>query len=210
MPNTTHNYSDSDGDYREMTLAGHCDDLEDCVKHFMDQDSFSAPLILAGHSAGGYSALNVSSRLPKQYRPALTIASAPLISGSKFLRRTVNAVADLTDMHPDKIARIWADKGFVTTNSDSGPDNLELHWSVMADWSKHDLARNNIRPQNPTILIGGEEDTSMPPEDIHAYADAVGLNNVHFIENGDHCYTEAMDEFEAVLEQEVKRHFDLS
>lgn len=205
-PNTTHNYSDSDGDYRKMTLRGHCDDLIDSVLKTVKSEDYVGPLLLAGHSAGGYSAIVASSELEDKYSPALTIASAPLISGQRYMegwREVINAEG----ISPDSFMKHWENKGFIECASDSGPDQLELHWSVMQDWCRHDLIRDGIVPKNPTFLIGGEKDEFIKMTDIIDYYQAAKVSEVSFIKDADHCYQGQETAFEERFRQIIRRNF---
>ncbi|HPD82874.1 MAG: alpha/beta hydrolase [Alphaproteobacteria bacterium] len=205
-PNTTHNYNDSDGDYQKMTLRGHCEDLVDCVLNTLDSKNYTGPLVLAGHSAGGYSAIVASSELEGKYKPALTIASAPLISGERYMQGW-KEVIKAQNISPDKFIKHWENKGFIECGSDSGPDTLELHWSVMMDWCQHDLIKDEITPNNPTVLIGGEIDPFIRQQDVIDYFEMSRIKEVSFIEDADHCYTGQEKAFEEHLRETINSYF---
>jgi len=204
-PNTTHNYNDSDGDYRQMTLAGHAEDLIDCISHTVNSTVFRAPLIIAGHSAGGYSALFASSVLSgTQYAPILTIASAPLISGQRYMEGWREVISN-EGISPDSFMEKWENQGFIICGSDSGPDQLELHWSVMKDWCLHDLTDSKTCLKNPAILISGDIDPFIRRSDIADYLQSTTNPNIEarFIPNADHCYTDQEDVFAECLRSSV-------
>ena len=63
---TTNGSGESDGDFEKSTLGLLWEDLEDVVKWSQDQDWFSKPLALSGHSKGGYAvARYVEEKFPE-------------------------------------------------------------------------------------------------------------------------------------------------
>lgn len=206
-PNTTHNYNrKSGGDYREMTLRGHCEDLMDCVVHTVNANAYTGTLVIAGHSAGGYSALVASSELEEKYRPSLTVASAPLISGQRYMEGWKNVIRE-GGASPEPFMKHWKNKGFILCESDSGPDQLELHWSVLQDWCLHDLIQDKVKPNNPTYLIGGETDPFITQSDIIDYFQFARVEEASFIKGGDHCYHKQEKDFAQRLREIITSRF---
>lgn len=201
-PNTTNNYNNSHGDLKDMTLAGHTDDLEDVIRHAITTDSFTGPIAITGHSAGGHSALVVSSRFKGLERSVLTIASAPVITGQSF----INAWSEM--IGPEEAAA-WKTNGYCIGGSDAGPDQLKMHWDVYQEWATHDLARDKIRPENHTVLIHPHDDPFIPEADMIRYLEATRIDEFHSIRDADHCYTGKEQEtaFVASLARAIDKRF---
>jgi pimeloyl-ACP methyl ester carboxylesterase len=197
-PNTANNYNESDGDLKDMTLAGHSDDLEDVIRFEIAQESLTGPIIIAGHSAGGHSALSVSSRFKGLAQPVLTIASAPFISGQSFIDAWSTLIGKMATYR-------WQKNGFTTGYSDAGPDELKLYWDVYQEWAKHDLARDQISPDNHTAIIHPENDPVIPKADMIQYIQATGTQEFHSIRGADHGYTGQERAFASKLDSIVRQ-----
>ena len=206
-PDTTHNYNKSEGDYRLHTMTQHCDDLMDCITYTMAKGSFQGPLIVAGHSAGGYSALSVSAKLAQaSITPALTVASAPLISGQRYMSAW-KAVIKNAGIDPDRFMKNWENAGAIKCGSDAGPDELDLMWSVMQEWCKHNLISANIVPSNPTVLISGEKDEFITHADVTAYFEHSKIKEFISIEDANHSYTRQEQAFVSALKNAITSNF---
>ncbi len=201
-PNTTNNYNNAAGELEDMTLAGHCDDLEDVIRHAIAQDSFTGPYVVSGHSAGGHSALVVSSRLTDIERPLLTIASAPVISGQSF----IDAWGELIG---EERMSAWKTEGFQYGYSDAGSDRLKMHWPVMKEWAEHDLTRDKVRPDNYTAVIHPNDDPFIPESNVMPYVMGNDIEAFHSIRRADHCYTGREEAFAAKLTLVTQRRLGL-
>lgn len=186
-PDTTHNDNDSDGDYTEMTLSDHIDDLDDCVDHLISAGAIQGPLILAGHSAGAHSALVVSASLLKP--PALTLAIAPLISGNQYLEGWESTMEKRRAGNGQTFMKRWQDR----QSTPYPGTKLALKWSIMEEWCKHDLIRDAIYPSNPTSVIMAGQDELTPTTETRLFSSAGNISNIFEIEGADHGFSKHAD-----------------
>jgi pimeloyl-ACP methyl ester carboxylesterase len=159
---TTNSFGESDGDFEQSTLGQYADDLEDVVKWAQQQDWFTGPLALTGHSKGGFSILNYAENYPEEV--SYLVPVAPVISGK--LSFEANQKYNTQEFEQ------WKKDGVIVKIGSEGNTRVQ-HWFQMEERLNHDLlpAISNITV--PVLVIVGSEDTSCPIEHQQILLDAL-------------------------------------
>jgi pimeloyl-ACP methyl ester carboxylesterase len=71
----------SDGTSQSFTMEGAVADLSDVVE-WLQSEGFSPPVLVAGHSMGGYAALRLAAEKPEV---SAVLAIAPVTSGARLI-----------------------------------------------------------------------------------------------------------------------------
>lgn len=159
-------FGKSGGSVREMTLTSYREDLERILAWARQQDWWSEPLTLIGHSVGGLVALLhvVESRTPQA---AQLVLVAPMISGERY--ETVG------QSHEPDVFEKWRASGEREVAHPQTGEKGVLSWGFVEDAKRYDALKGAKLPC-PTLLVVGSEDDVSPPSDVsqlltHAEAD---------------------------------------
>ncbi len=145
----TNSFGESDGDYEKSTLGTFWEDFEDVTNWVQLQDWFKLPLLVSGHSKGGYSATRYAEEYPEKV--GYLVAVAPIVSGK--LSFETHEKRD-----PGSLDR-WKNQEVIEKIDSEG--NLKRnHWYQMEERLNHDLLLKVERLTMPTVLIVGDEDDS--------------------------------------------------
>tara|TARA_B100000745_G_scaffold255578_1_gene178221 strand:- start:486 stop:1280 length:795 start_codon:yes stop_codon:yes gene_type:complete len=194
---TTNAFGKSDGQYEKATLGLHYEDFEDVANWVQEQEWFTSPLAVTGHSMGGYSVARYAEQYPDKV--ALCAPIAPVVSG----RLSWEAHEEFA---PDEFAK-WKKEGMLVKPSSTNPNNIKRSpWSHMEERLGHDLLPNAKKLTMPVFLYVGTKDTSIPPKHVQKLFDALpegkkalvvaeGAPHTYRTENDlDHLY-ESMDQW---------------
>ena len=183
---TTNGSGESDGDFEKSTLGLHWEDLEDVVKWSQDQDWFSKPLALSGHSKGGYAVARYVEDHPDEVDYLVPVA--PVVSGKLSF--------EASEMKDSEALRKWKEEGVQVTERDGFVKRK--HWFQMEERLQHDLLPNAGVVMIPTLFIVGSEDTSCTAGHVQQLCDAIGAEDkqLHIIEGAPHSYYENSEQEE--------------
>jgi len=192
----THAFGESEGDYEEVTTTGDYEDLEDVISWAKEQDWYSEPFILAGHSQGGLSIILYAQKYPEKVKALAPIST--MISGNL----SVQAYND-----PEYQAK-WQKQGYIENPSYSRPGVMKkLNWSYMEDAMKYDILPQADKLSMPVLLIVGEKDRGTPPEHQELLFDKLsGEKELHIIKGSGHCFRkkEHLDEVKQIFDNWIK------
>ncbi|MBU1292950.1 lysophospholipase [Patescibacteria group bacterium] len=177
----TNTFGESDGEYEKATLGLHYEDFEDVANWAQEQDWFVAPLAVAGHSMGGYSAARYAEEYPDKI--AFCAPIAPVVSG------TLSWEAH-EEFEPEEF-RKWEETGMLVKTSSTNPNNIRRSpWTHMKERLDHDLLRKADRLVMPVFLYVGTKDTSIPPKHVQKFFDAIpeGKKTLVISEGAPHTY----------------------
>ncbi len=177
----TNSFNESEGRFEDSRLGLHYEDMEDVCKWVQTQEWFVGPLVLSGHSMGGYAAARYAEEYPEEVggiAPIAPVVSGELTTESKERRE------------PGMVAR-WKQEGFLVSESASTPGLIKrAPYAVHEEWLTHDLLPQAHKLTMPVFLLTGTEDESCPPDHIQKLFDAIPHQNKRFeiIEGAPHTY----------------------
>lgn len=183
---TTNSFGESAGDYEKSTLGLHYEDFVDVVQWVQKQAWYVAPLALAGHSMGGYSAVRYAMEYPAEV--AYLIPVAPVVSGKLSFESVARR-------NPELLAKWQAAGVYITERKGSV---RKKHWFQMEERLQHDLLPQANKITIPTLIIAGSEDTSCPLDHIQQLYDALGSpdKTLHIIAGATHAFREQSEQIE--------------
>jgi pimeloyl-ACP methyl ester carboxylesterase len=181
----TNSFNQSDGDYEESRLGLHYEDMEDVCMWTQQQDWFIGPLVVSGHSMGGYAAARYAEDHPEDV--AFIVPLAPVVSGALTIEASERS-------EPGMIAA-WKEKGYFEIESVSNPGVMKrTPYATHEEWLTHDLLPNANKLTMPVFLLVGTEDKPCPPDHVKQLFDAILHDNKVFeiVPNAPHTFrTEA-------------------
>lgn len=185
-----HSFGESRGGlFEDATITNYYEDLEDVVAWAAEQEWYSEPFLLCGHSLGG-----ISTALFAQNFPERVAALAPIsavVSGELSL--TTRSKEDLDN---------WKKTGVQVSTRRNGTEK-RLKWNHMEDRLKYDLLKRSEKLQMPVFLAVGEDDTNTPPTHQELFYKALpGKKELHVIAGARHTFDEAIER------QELETYFD--
>jgi pimeloyl-ACP methyl ester carboxylesterase len=152
---SSHGLGDSEGNLENFTATTHYHDLEDVISWASNQDFYSEPFVLAGHSMGGFSTLNYTIHYPDKVKAVAPIAVA--ISGNFLDQAYYNKDPAMHEK--------WKLEGKIQKQSKIHPERKAfVSWNFIEEFKTHDLLKNANQVRVPVLLIVGEEDPSTPLE----------------------------------------------
>lgn len=161
----THALGESEGELAEVTYDTYISDLEDVIAWAKQQDWFTSPFALCGHSMGAQSTTWYAEHNPDDI--SLLLPMAP----------TVNYELHSTTM-PAEFLKQWQQEGYKEMMSRSMPGVMKrMNWTVQESLKKFDilpLAGNLIMP---VLMIVGSQDNPSPPKHQQIFMNLVGSNN---------------------------------
>jgi pimeloyl-ACP methyl ester carboxylesterase len=178
---TTNSFGESDGTYWEARLGLHAEDLEDVVKWTEQQEWFVRPLVLTGHSMGGYAVARYAEEYPEEVD--ILIPVAPVVSGKLSW-----------ETHQENDTEGFAafkKRGYREIVSQRTGLIRKSPWAEMEERLNHDLLPLAKNLTMPTLLVVGTEDESCQPQDIKLLYDALppnAKNQYSEIEGAPHTY----------------------
>lgn len=182
---TTNSIGESGGKFEDATITNYYEDLEDVIAWAEKQAWFKKPLILSGHSLGGFSAAFYAENYPSKIYAIAPIS--PLISGEL-------SVEAHKIYEPEEFNK-WEKTGWLIKESSSKPGVIKkLPWSHMTDRLKYDLLKKADRLMMPVLLIVGEKDTSVPVEHVKILFKKIPSRQKSFyiIKNAPHTFKEKL------------------
>lgn len=189
---TTHSFGESDGDFEKSTLKSFWEDFEDVTNWLRKQNFYIGPLIVSGHSKGGYSAIRYTEEYIDQIY--LTVAIAPVVSGE--LSFEAYKENDL------RLFNKWKDQGYIIKESSSGKIR-KMNWSQFNERLNHNLLIKSEKINKPILLIVGSKDIYCPPKHIEKLFDTIPgkLKSMQIIKNAKHSFNEKeySDEMKTVV-----------
>jgi alpha-beta hydrolase superfamily lysophospholipase len=141
-----------DGDFRMSTTTGYVEDLEDVMGYVKNAEWYTAPMILAGHSLGGLTALHYTRLHPSQV--SKLIIFAPAVSWKNGLALTF-------------VGGLW----WLTRNTykTMGPNHtkLPLDKKWLLDFMKFDALRDAPYISAPTLILSASRDKTVVSPRAH-------------------------------------------
>ena len=178
---TTNSIGESGGKFENATITNYYQDLEDVINWTEKQPWFKKPLILCGHSLGGFSAAFYVENYPSKIFAVAQIS--PFVSGE------LSAEAH-NRFEPKEFAK-WRKSGWQIKESSSKPGVVKkLPWSHMENRMKYSLLEKIDKLKIPVLLIVGERDTSIPPEHVQILYDKIPSlqKEIHIIKGAPHTF----------------------
>lgn len=141
---------ESEGDISEYTKTQYLDDIKNVLEYMLTKEDFKH-VLLAGHSRGGQISILYAARDP---RISIVVGIMPSSGGIKGSRREQ-----------------WEIEGSNYSKRDlpDGKDGIKefrVPFSHVLDGDKYDVVEDVKKIKIPIILIAGELDDLVPPEDV--------------------------------------------
>ena len=175
------------GALEDFTIEQHTADLIATIDWARKKGLCRTHFALAAHSMGGFSALQIASKLRNSV--SHVFAYAPVTDGPKH----VQARYDNTP----EIVKQWHDNGFIIEPPDETSPKRKtqpqpkLSWKQFQGWQKHSLFPVARNIGAPVMLVAGEKDLWVPPSYMQAFADALpDCRGVRIISKASHGFAE--------------------
>jgi pimeloyl-ACP methyl ester carboxylesterase len=195
-----------------VTMAQYADDL-----HALLQELSTGPVVLIGHSMGGYVSLAFLRQYPRMVRGLVLVgtkAAKDTVKAAAARRATAEKVETkgvevvIEAMAPKMLAadnhdRAMAEqvRGFMASSKPAGVIGALLGMAERPD-ATGELARISV----PTLVITGADDTLIPPTESEKLAQAIPGSQLNIIPHAGHLVAfEQPDKFNHVLEEWMDR-----
>lgn len=147
----THGLGESEGDLYDVTYDSYISDLEDVVNWARQQEWFTVPFALCGHSMGAQSSTWYAEHYPSQV--SMLLPMAPVVN---------------YDLHsqtiPEKQLENWKRTGVKEEASIGKPGVIKrIGWGVEESLKKFDILPLAHRLTMPVFMIVGGDDEPCPP-----------------------------------------------
>ncbi len=197
----THTFNESDGELEGNTIETHLHDLYDAIEWAKEQEWFSAPFALAGHSLGGFTTLHYAENHPEDV--SLLCPLAAVISGKHLYEAYERNM-------PESEFAAWRDNGEQVrecTWKETEPSKQPFSWlSCMAPYT---ILEDTDKLTMPVLMIVGEHDIPTPPDHQRVLFDLLNCEReMHIIAGSDHPFTapEHSEEMAFLLDGWLKRY----
>lgn len=180
---------ESDGDISEYTITQYLDDIKNVLEYMLNQGSFKH-ILLGGHSRGGRLSILYAARDP---RISIVLGIMPS-SGSITGKRRAE----------------WEKEGSIFSKRDLPDDKsvvkeFRVPFSHVLDEDKYDVIGDVNKIKAPIILIAGELDNLVLPEDVKEIFDNSNEPKKYIVLKGiGHNYRHNLDEIEIVNNEIIK------
>lgn len=183
---TTNSFGESDGDFEKSTLGQFWEDLEDVVKWVQQQEWFTGPLALTGHSKGGYTVTRYAEEHPSEV--SYLVPVAPVVSGKLSFEAHQK-------YNPAEFEK-WQREGVLETEGKEG-NKKRKHWFQMEERLRHDLLPEVSKLKMPTLLIVGSKDESCYEQTQILFQELPeGQKTLKIIEGAPHSFYEESEQEE--------------
>lgn len=170
----------AEGTPKDMTMQEHADTLADTVLWVHKQDSLRKPVLLFGHSMGGYAVLTCAASHSGYV--AGVIASAPVTSGMNFFSAWKSNL-------PGSMQH-WQETGFLQEIAEIDTQLYEdVPITIWQEWMEHTLFDKAPDIMPPALILAGEKDPVCPPGHINRLVRLMPEQTTYtIIPNADHDF----------------------
>lgn len=189
--------------------------MEFCADVLMDLIKYakSEKVILAGHSMGGYIALNFANKYPNNTESLILLNSSPFADSDEKRADRLREIEVIKSGKLQTICSISIPKMFAEFNLKSYSDHVdellelcELHddYSIIAVirglMSRPDMTQFLKETTIPTLLLFGDNDRFMPLERVEGLIALLNNKKARILEKTGHiCFVERREETLSVI-----------
>jgi pimeloyl-ACP methyl ester carboxylesterase len=173
--------------------------LADDYISFLDALEIEQPVVVCGHSMGGYITLAMYRRHPDRIRGLILAATRAGADSPDGKASRENAIAKAKEEGPAAIASAMLPKMMSPTTYQSNPDLVEQVDNLMSNTSLQGivgaLEAMKERPDStpmlakitvPTLIIHGEDDQLIPSQEAQSMHTSIADSNLYLISNAGH------------------------
>lgn len=176
---------ESEGDISDYTIIQYLEDVKSIIEYMLRDGSYEK-ILLGGHSMGGFVSILYATMDPR-------ISTVLAIMPPHTLIRTVNK---------DKMEK-WKEKGFRVSTRDIPNSQEKKEFNVpyfdVKGGKQYDVLNEVKKLQIPLILVAGELDNVIPPEDVKLiYTKANEPKQFIFLERTHHDYRHSIDDVKKI------------
>lgn len=195
---TANTIGESEGDYEYATITNYLEDLEDVIAWSKEQDWYSEPLHLCGHSLGAICATEYAIHNPDEVAALIPISS--VISGELSVQSPFYA----------EEAPKWKAQGWREWKSDAKPGIVKrLPWSHMEDRMNYNLLDGAELLTMPVLVMVGSEDPITPPDHQKMLFEALDTDKEYYeIEGAGHTFPaqEHLDDLQQTIDEWLQKY----
>lgn len=205
-------FGESDLSSSAPSLDAWADDLALLVEHWG-----SGPVVLAGHSMGGYLALAFARRHPGLLKGLVMVASRAIADAADVAANRRSVAARLRTESPEFVAQAMS--GRMVDASNPSPTLVQsarnlmdplradgIAWAQIAIAERIDSTNHLKEIRVPALVVAGERDAVVPLEESGVMAANFPDGRFEVVENSGHLPSfEQPREFNAILEKWLKR-----
>lgn len=185
--NTRHAFVGDGSAYEHATITASVEDLNAVATWVEAQAWHDGALVLAGHSLGGISVLEVAHT----HGADLIIPASPVVTGT-----------DPDERYDEAELREWRETGWRASESASRPGSMKrLRWRPFeADLRRYDVMRYASELEMPSLVICGSLEDDL--DEFRALAEAMPDAQIHIIDGAPHTYRtrEQLEDLRATIE----------
>ncbi|HCR55346.1 TPA: hypothetical protein DIV49_00070 [Candidatus Saccharibacteria bacterium] len=160
----THSLNKSEGELEDVTYDGYIADLEDVIAWAQDQEWFTQPFALCGHSMGAQSTAWYAEHHPEDV--SLLLPMAPTISYDLWVNtRSAEEIDN------------WKAIGYQEVESQSMGKSVRIGWQVNESLKKFDVLAHADKLTMPVLNIVGEFDEPCPPRNQEIFMNAIASDD---------------------------------
>ena len=180
----------SDGEVQNVRLATFEDDLETVINWAKQQNFYSEPFALAGHSLGGASVLLYANNHPQQVNTLIPIV--PVISGQLWEEGCLKNMPDF--------CRKWQEEGVYEYRNPI--KKAVIPYQVVEDAKSYNALTFSLPFKPRTLLVTAENDKIIAPQDIQNLAKYLNSESSIILQSGHNFETEKSqtDLYQAILD----------
>ena len=175
---------ESDGDISDYTTTQYLANVKNILAYMRNRENYTH-VLLGGHSRGGFVAIFYAAQDPK-------VSAVLGIMPPYNLLRTKREERD----------RKWKEDGFNISKRDvpgGGEKEFRVPYSNMEDAKQYDVLSEVSKLRVPLILVAGEKDNLIPPEEVQKIFDNANEPKKMIVMKGiGHDYRRNPEEIETV------------
>ena len=153
MFDTSNSFGESEGDISNASVSSSLHDLEDVVAWTREQNFYTEPFMLAGHSLGGITSIIFTEKNTEKINGLFALST--IVSGKMWKKhRTKRELLG------------WRLKGSVRkTSGYDASKSGELKYNIVKDMMRYDGLKDAHNILCPVLLLVGSLDETTPPID---------------------------------------------
>lgn len=175
-----HSLGKSGRQVEKARLSTFVEDLSTVIDWASEQNFYSEPFIVAGHSLGGASVLSYSAAHPRRVKKL--IAVAPVVSGRLWEKSCLNNMPDF--------CRSWQTDGFYAYQAPNGGPQVNISYRTLEEAKSFDALTLAPGISAVPLLIAAVDDRVIPPADVQKLYDRFSRPKyITVIKNCEHNFT---------------------
>lgn len=156
-----HSLGKSSRDVENTRISTFAEDLSNVINWAAEQDFYSEPFALAGHSLGGASVWSYALQNPQKVDRLIGIA--PVVSGDLWERSCFKNVPEFCQK--------WKSDGAYVYQTPDGKDKAFISYKTLDDAKNFNALNDAEHLKAITLLVAADNDSVVSPQDVRKLYD---------------------------------------